>query len=940
MNRMAARLLERVFVKVHIRAAWNKLHNMTEQGELSSALESLIHLTATDSSYCELIGVMVDMISTDSLGIAAPFLCHIIDMAALPSQQTTRRMSQQLLSKCDPGGLARLRSKKKNKTAAALIWSMLANRLAGEMSATLFSDAVCECLLNNIENDSDMTCKVFSIIALEKFSLTGPCKARIMQTPIRRLLRDTANMSTFGLTDKEEIAGILQAKFCAEWSLRNIFRDIAEEPKDASLEGSQPGDQSPSISQTENDMSARESLSPTEGGSKRVVDSRSTNVKVILNTLDATRHWKISEDGLTIRNDGSTFESIRTTKSVTCGKWFYEVTLITAGIMQLGWATAHCQFSPEDGTGVGDDLFGFAYDGSRNLIWSSGESEPYGDPEAWRPGDILGFYLDIDNAVMECFMNGQSLGPITPFDKDRFAAQATSGYFPAFSFTSFQQATFNFGASEFKYPPALPWRNLNEQGTITPEMKRAIIRPRSESVYGRLKLDPVTGVRLASMPEEEDDIDYSLLCTICCDHTATVTLQPCGHDGLCVECAYSLDVCPLCRSRIYQRQMFSASETKETTTTAANGLLISGLSSDTSDCSSAHTTLAGLSASSTTTSAWSTEYFGPSGSGHSRDPVLTASGGATNQHQDTVAAAAAAAIATMAASAQNSRSTNTSGAPSHSGSTESLSRRRNTLAATTPSSSRIALEQDCLTDPFSPPSTAYFAFLNRPSRLQRPSSHLHPMDMDSVDPLELPGGSSRRASLQPQPFDPLPIHHHRSHSHTSSSNLGPLDAVPPLFSYPDDISSSVVGNQINPVVSEDEDEEEEDDDDEDGDGLDVHLVDEGREATNCDVMDLSAAPDFPDAGSTLHSRRSSIQVVSGATSGFPPMMMNPATVVLPTLLDFDRMGLLSSSSGSSSGGSSMDAVGGLPPPPFPPVAGGASRFGGRRASMPSNRLEM
>jgi len=150
----------------------------------------------------------------------------------------------------------------------------------------------------------------------------------------------------------------------------------------------------------------------------------------------------------------------------------------------------------------------------------------------------------------------------------------------------------------------------------------------------------------------------------------------------------------------------------------------------------------------------------------------------------------------------------------------------------------------------------------------------------------------------------------------------------------------VVGNQINPVVTEDEDEEEEDDDDEDGDGLDVHLVDEGREATNCDVMDLSAAPDFPDAGSTLHSRRSSIQVVSGATSGFPPMMMNPATVVLPTLLDFDRMGLLSSSSGSSSGGSSMDAVGGLPPPPFPPVAGGASRFGGRRASMPSNRLEM
>jgi hypothetical protein len=120
------------------------------------------------------------------------------------------------------------------------------------------------------------------------------------------------------------------------------------------------------------------------------------------------------------------------------------------------------------------------------------------------------------------------------------------------------------------------------------------------------------------------------------------------------------------------------------------------------------------------------------------------------------------------------------------------------------------------------------------------------------------------------------------------------------------------------------------------------LVDEGREATNCDVMEQSAAPDFPDAGSTLHSRRSSIQVASGGggASGLPPLMnMNP--VILPTMLDFDRMGILSSSSSLSSNDSVglMDGVGGLPPP-LPPVAGGTSRFGGRRASMPSNRLEM
>ncbi|KAG0248097.1 RING finger and SPRY domain-containing protein 1 [Mortierella polycephala] len=889
MNRMASRFLERVFVKVHIRAAWNKLHNMTEQGELSSALESLIHLTTTDSSYCELIGVMVDLISTESLGIAAPFLCHIIDMAALPSHQTTRRMSQQLLSKCDPGGLARLRSsKRKSRSAAALIWSMLANRLAGEMSAALFSDAVCECLLSNIENDADMLCKVFSIIALEKFSLTGPCKTRIMQTPIRRLLRATANMSTFGLTDQEELAGVLQAKFCAEWSLRNIFRDAAEDTTDTA--DTHPSrDQSPSITQTENDMCARESLT-SANGAKKATGSKTSNINVMLNTLDATRHWKISEDGLTIRNDGSMFESIRATQSVTCGKWFYEVTLVTAGIMQLGWATTHCQFSPEEGTGIGDDIFGFAYDGCRRSIWADGESESYGDLEAWRPGDILGFYLDVDNAIMECFINGKSLGSISPIQKDHFSIQAISGYYPAFSFTSFQQATVNFGATPFKYPPALPWRNLNDIGAIDVETRSAITRPRSDSIYGRIQLDPLTGVRLPSMPEEDGEIDYSLLCTICCDHTATVTLQPCGHDGLCVECAYSLDMCPLCRSRIFQRQMISNTTNESKDVLAASGLCISGLSSD---ASSGIVSIPGLSTSSTVTSTWSAEYCGPSGSSlSSRDSTLTN----LYRHHDTVAVAVAA-------------------IGGHSPSTESLSRRRNTLAAT----SRISLDSN-LEDPFSPPSTAYFTFLNRPARAQH--SHLNPMEVDSVDPLEQP---SRRESSAGLP------HPHHPPADSPSSAVVTGDAA---FAVPGQHGSSswdALERFEQAVVDLDA---------EDPDEADVVLIEEGREASDTEVMEQSTL-DFPE-GHSIHSRRSSVQVSGSIGTG--------VGMPLPLPISVGR----NSNSSLSSPSVPVPVTGGAPPGMLdfanmgvsplgacPGVATGTStRFGGRRASMPCNRLEM
>ncbi|KAG0231270.1 RING finger and SPRY domain-containing protein 1 [Actinomortierella wolfii] len=433
MNRIAGRLWVKVFVKAHIRAVWNKLNNMTDYDDPSSAFESLIRLTSSDSSYCDLLGVLVDTISPES-PMASWFLYHIIDLAALPSQHTIRRLSQELLNKCSPGGLARLRMKKRCRPTAALVWGVLASRLAGELSSVLFSEEVCDCLLNNIEYDPDMMCKVFSIIALEKFALTGRCKVQIMQKPIQIVLKEVASMSTFGLTDQEEVAGIRQAKFCAEWALRRVFYDLPA--VDRSGFSAQRDSISSSVS--------------TSVSSEKSHASKYSHIKVMLNITEASRHWKISEDGLMVRNDGSSFESIRATVSVTCGKWYYEVTVLTSGIMQIGWATPHCRFCPDEGTGVGDDLYGFSYDGCRNLLWSNGESTHYGEACAWRPGDVLGFYLDVDNAQLECFINGTSLGTMTPFASiGHFQEQAAIGFFPAFSITPLQQIELNFGASPF-----------------------------------------------------------------------------------------------------------------------------------------------------------------------------------------------------------------------------------------------------------------------------------------------------------------------------------------------------------------------------------------------------------------------------------------------------------------------------------------------------------
>ena len=56
-----------------------------------------------------------------------------------------------------------------------------------------------------------------------------------------------------------------------------------------------------------------------------------------------------------LRNDRPHFESVRATACVKREKWYYETLLLSSGIMQIGWATSRCRFSPEEGYGVGDD---------------------------------------------------------------------------------------------------------------------------------------------------------------------------------------------------------------------------------------------------------------------------------------------------------------------------------------------------------------------------------------------------------------------------------------------------------------------------------------------------------------------------------------------------------------------------------------------------------
>lgn len=127
-----------------------------------------------------------------------------------------------------------------------------------------------------------------------------------------------------------------------------------------------------------------------------------TNLNALLNSNDVSEYLKISPDGLTARCDAFSFESVRCTFQVNEGIWFYEATVITAGVMQIGWATKQSKFMNhvsstshnvrnvfnaafQEGYGIGDDEFSISYDGCRQLLWFNASSFPHQHPP-WKPG--------------------------------------------------------------------------------------------------------------------------------------------------------------------------------------------------------------------------------------------------------------------------------------------------------------------------------------------------------------------------------------------------------------------------------------------------------------------------------------------------------------------------------------------------------------------------
>ncbi|NXR08912.1 RSPRY protein, partial [Semnornis frantzii] len=317
---------------------------------------TLHEMAETDEGWLEVVQSLIRVIPLeDPLGPAVITL--LLDECPLPTKDALQKLTEILnLSGAAACQDASHPAKHRNTTA---VLGCLAEKLAGPASIGLLSPGILEYLLQSLNFQSHPTVMLFALIALEKFAQTSENKMTVSESCISDQLILLEKWTENPDYLKRQVG------FCAQWSLDNLCRY------------------------------------------NKGMD--------LLQSNHCSR--ELEDTVLVARCDASSFESVRCTFCVDSGLWYYEVTVITSGVMQIGWATKDSKFLNHEGYGIGDDEYSCAYDGCRQLIWYNARSKPHSHP-CWKEGDTIGFLLDLQEKQMIFYLNGNQL----PAEKQVFSS--------------------------------------------------------------------------------------------------------------------------------------------------------------------------------------------------------------------------------------------------------------------------------------------------------------------------------------------------------------------------------------------------------------------------------------------------------------------------------------------------------------------------------------
>ncbi|CAG14633.1 unnamed protein product, partial [Tetraodon nigroviridis] len=135
-------------------------------------------------------------------------------------------------------------------------------------------------------------------------------------------------------------------------------------------------------------------------------DSLKEAVRTLLGygySLEAPDHDHAYQSGLN-KMSVERFRIFRAEKtySVTAGKWYFELMVVTAGQMRVGWARPGCL--PDQDLGSDDQAF--VFDGFKVQRWHQG-NEHFG--RVWQAGDVVGCMIDLNDRTMMFTLNGEVL---------------------------------------------------------------------------------------------------------------------------------------------------------------------------------------------------------------------------------------------------------------------------------------------------------------------------------------------------------------------------------------------------------------------------------------------------------------------------------------------------------------------------------------------------
>lgn len=115
------------------------------------------------------IAFMVTMVTelNHTCPTSMAFLKHAIDFSEIPTKQTLQHVTGALLNKV---------TTKQTKINATIIWSMLAQKFAGSLAESMWTDDLGNMLIQCLHDGNN----IYSLVAIESFALTGSLKRCLM----------------------------------------------------------------------------------------------------------------------------------------------------------------------------------------------------------------------------------------------------------------------------------------------------------------------------------------------------------------------------------------------------------------------------------------------------------------------------------------------------------------------------------------------------------------------------------------------------------------------------------------------------------------------------------------------------------------------------------------------------------------------------------------